>query len=311
MSKLPCKTQVLAAWLLLSLGFAPSHTAFGAPPIQVESISAIADRLASEPSSRNLHDDAGAIFRKASDDELRGLTLHKDPGVALTAAWQRISRTLPEEYEQEPKPLPASDVHWFLGFVEGRLSVRPPRWWADALLALEAHSRYAIDLPRKAARRLSFAASQSGYYVPAGLAAAKRGDSIVLTIDKSTCTMPADTIWNSRGRGSHLMAAHDGPDWFVATHSAAPRRYSLMRVDPDSGKVRWTTDVWATDYYYGLSGPSEHWATLTVKDDAIIVFGLVNGSAYIEAFRKSDGKNLFRFSSRLIEAEKPSPKSVD
>ncbi len=286
-------------WTLCAILIASSSSAAEVKPQQAAavrmseakpSLSATADRLARATSSRKWHDEAAAMFCTASPDEERRLTLHENAGVALTAAWHRILRPLPEEYQQEPTRLSESDLHWFLGFVEERLRVKVPPWWADSVLVLHAHSRYSVFLPTQAAKRLDFAATETGYHVPTGLTTAKQGGSIVLTIGQSSCTILAATIWNSPGHGSHLIAANDGPDWFVASHTGGPSPYALMRVEPGLGKVNWKADVWATSYSYGLNWHGSHWATITLTKDSVVVFGLLSsGGPYIEAFCRRDG----------------------
>jgi hypothetical protein len=293
--------QTLAAFCAAVLSFAMNCAAWASPPTTSGPFLASVDRLAHANSSRKWHQDAAAIFYGTKDDEENRLILEPDAGIALTAAWHRILRAVPEEYRQQPGPLPASDIHRFIGFVEGRLCVRPPSWWADLLLDLRPHSRHSVSMPAKRNERSGFTGSASGYYVPAGLSATTNGDFLSLASVGGTCTIPAATIWNAVGRGSHLFAATDAQRWFVASHTGIPLTYALMRVEPSSGKVLWSSDVWAADYYPGHSGPGQHFATLELANDSAIVFGLVSGCGpYIEGFRMTDGKPLFRFSSRLL-----------
>lgn len=100
------------------------------------------------------------LAERASNEQLRRLVAHPDPGVAFAAAWERVDRTVPEQPEDagddrlfvEPedrvpsRPTPAM-VRWFLGFVEGRLGVPLPGAWKRAMLGIEARS-YTSDEER-------------------------------------------------------------------------------------------------------------------------------------------------------------------
>ena len=89
----------------------------------------------------------------------------------------------------------------------------------------------------------------------------------------------------------------DGAECFVAPHTPLAMPYSLMSVGRDSAAPSWVATVWTNGGLYGHSGPCYHLVALKLVDNAIVVFGIGDSVAYIEAFGRKGGKNVFRFNS--------------
>ena len=88
-----------------------------------------------------------ALFRNATSDQLQQLTTHPDSGIALTAAWHRVLRSVPgvgldHSVEFPSVRLSSAELDWFVGFVEGRSRIVLPPWWKRDL-----RETYALAFP--------------------------------------------------------------------------------------------------------------------------------------------------------------------
>src|SRR5262249_31996124 len=54
---------------------------------------------------------------------------------------QEVALTVPEKEQKKPVRPDEQKLAWFLGFLEGRLHVQPPQWWAECLLDTRAWRR--------------------------------------------------------------------------------------------------------------------------------------------------------------------------
>ena len=89
--------------------------------------------------AKNLKDLAKAYEKAcetASKEELDRLKTCRQSGIAIRAAWEEIRRTIPADTprrESTNRRINSEAMQRFLGFVEGRLPVRLPWWWKDAM----------------------------------------------------------------------------------------------------------------------------------------------------------------------------------
>jgi hypothetical protein len=281
------------------------------------------DRVIHAMSPRERQDAIIALFRDANDDRIRELMRHPDTGIALTAAWERVLHPLPEETQENFTPLPDTELHWFLGFVEGRLRTDLPAWWKACLLQSRAQSRSLVTVfftsakGRGNTRTLSeyfpYSRTEANVVLPGtigGLAVpffAARGMSVTtqgrflrMSIRGASYDIPSETIESSKGNGGYLAAATGREVLYVAPHSSRVQPFTLMCFDQGSDKARWTADVWTNERHFphGTTGTREHWVTLDTSGDAVTVIGMADlGGPYLESFSKEDGKNIFRFDS--------------
>src|SRR5439155_9296246 len=81
------------------------------------------------------------LFKKVGPDGIRRLQAHPGDGIAIQAAWEEVTLTVPEK---EPAQVVRPNRHkldWFLGFLEGRARVKAPQWWSEMLLDSRANRR--------------------------------------------------------------------------------------------------------------------------------------------------------------------------
>src|SRR5262249_17723260 len=83
---------------------------------------------------------------------------------------------------------------------------------------------------------------------------------------------------------------------YVAEHDDVGYPFQLACIDRSTGKVAWRSEVWGI-WWGGATGVHAMWVAGTEQGDRIVVFGAGSIGIHVEAFRKDDGTNLFRFSN--------------
>ena len=82
------------------------------------------------------------LFKLVGDDGLKLLLTHPNDSIAIQAGWQEVALTVPEQESRSAYRPNHDKLQWFLGFLEGRSRIRPPRWWTQSLLDCHANRRY-------------------------------------------------------------------------------------------------------------------------------------------------------------------------
>ncbi len=95
--------------------------------------------------SDDLGNAVAQLVTKASRKQLQEYETHSHNTIALHAAWEEVKRAtsisraklLQSEDKDRTDPIISMDrpaLRQFIGFVEGRLQVTPPKWWRAKLL---------------------------------------------------------------------------------------------------------------------------------------------------------------------------------
>jgi hypothetical protein len=235
------------------------------------------------------------LFRRVGPAGIRELKKHKNPGVALRAAWEEVRLTIPEKRQvnQGPgMPVEADALERFLGFAKTRLAARVPGWWQRALLGAEAHRR----------DNIYFTSSQDDMYEDAGagirakpgISIVRRGKELLATIGEDSIVLP-EGIAENAGSRDHFSAGLASTYAYVALHPSWAKGYDLFRLDRQLGKVAWKTDVWAYGMRMFYLGPHFHNVTVIAQEQQVTVFGGSTGVLYVESFKAADGRTLYRF----------------
>ena len=100
------------------------------------------------------------LFKSKSDAEIRRLFASENDGIALQSAWESVVRSIkPHLKDKSAKKLRSAyrtKSQWFVGFVEGRLGVTPPKWWTRRLLSGQVHDRFTLLLRTYKAKDMPF-----------------------------------------------------------------------------------------------------------------------------------------------------------
>lgn len=90
----------------------------------------------------NNHPEGSALACSAAvAGGLSTLLTHPNDGIAIQAAWQEVVVTIPEKEGDQAFRPDRENLNWFLGFLEGRARIEPPKWWARSLLDCHANRR--------------------------------------------------------------------------------------------------------------------------------------------------------------------------
>jgi hypothetical protein len=238
------------------------------------------------------------LFQKVGPDGIRDLLAHPKDGIAIHAAWELVTLTVPERETAQVFVRPDTDkLNWFLGFLEGRARVTAPRWWAESLLNTRANRRNDIypGGPKECPyHRLGLNDAQG----PHDTSLRREQDRFILRIGNETVTVPKDLlrITNEGEVHCNVSALITASRCFVAVHGDAGYAFQLASIDRDTGKVHWKSEVFGT-WWNDISGVHHMWVTVTEQDKRIVLFGAASTGMHVEVFRPEDGANLFRFST--------------
>jgi hypothetical protein len=234
------------------------------------------------------------LFNKVGPKGIRTLQAYPQEGIAIQAAWEEVTLTIPEK---EPKRPDADKLKWFLEFMERRGSVKAPRWWSEALLNSDANRRdniYPGEPKEKPYHRLGL-----DYTAGPLDSSLKRGrDTVELRIGEDSVPIPQGLLLKDDfGKlccGVSGLISHSR--CFVAVHESVGYPYQLACIDRETAKTLWESQVFGT-WWGSASGIHCMWVAVTEQNNRIVIFGSAATGMHMEAFRPEDGKNLFRFST--------------
>jgi hypothetical protein len=245
------------------------------------------------------------LFHEVGPAGVRQLQRHTHESIALQAAWEQV-RIEDAKKAKDERPDPQS-LAWFLGFLEGRIRVQAPAWWAEALLGSRT-GQWTYDTERdRSVRDILPGEPKAKPYHLAGLDAVicprdtslkLAGDKAILSIGRESVPVPL-TLLRRASRGEYecgVSALITPSRCYLAVHGDLGFRYQLRCIDRKKGDILWTSDVMAFQWGHG-SGLSDMWVTVTEQGGRIVIFGFTNGGLQVEAFRAEHGKHLFRFAS--------------
>jgi hypothetical protein len=235
------------------------------------------------------------LLPSAPAEELDRLVSAPDCSTALAAAWERVRRTMPEADPQEIVAPHRQAVSRFLGVLETRLGVPLTKAWEETFKSVQAHSRQLpwFSYPQHPATRFG------------GLVAPKReGDKWIVAWGSVKVQLPAE---DGLGLHDHASMMVEGGIAYVALYGWPPSPYRLLAVEQATGKIMWSEKVWAAGDLLNYEGQGWHFAEISIADERLVVFGISDGSAYVEVLDKKTGKNRCRFSTMYFLNAGPHP----
>lgn len=236
------------------------------------------------------------LFNKIKPEDIDGLQTQRDDTIAVRAAWQAVVLSVPEGNVTGGLHPARSQLNRFLGFLEGRLRIKIPSWWTDAILDSQA---YGIIVPNTAFRKPPHhEVGLDGLCASSNTAIKQEGSVLMLTVGDESTLIPKGSVerTDSSTEPRDISALMTPSRCYVAVHEDVGYPYSLTCIDRSTGKELWTSRVRAT--WSGFSnGFHQMRVTLTEQDSRVVVFGCALTGFHLEVFRASDGLALFRFSS--------------
>ncbi len=249
--------------------------------------------------------------QEASAEELDALVTGADDTIAIAAGWERVRRTMPEETQDRLVPANEIAVSRFLGLVERRTHVQIPRIWNECVLKVDGYNRSWIRLPLVQALGISPENdSEDNKAAVDALPMLRRmdghisddGDTLAVEAPSGTFKFPVDHRYAYVDSAS--VAVKDDAA-YVALHGSHPTPYSLYAVDRHSGVSLWSTEVRAGWMSVDFSGPGFHVVEMQVTDEAVAVFGIGCGAAYLETFDTKTGTRTCGFSTARFRFSQP------
>jgi hypothetical protein len=222
--------------------------------------------------------------------------LHHHDSIALQAAWEEVTLTVPVKPKVVVRP-DRQKLDWFLGFLEGRAHVRAPPWWAEALLDSRANARDNI-YPGNPKEPPYHSAGLDWSRSPRDTTLKREGGKAILRVGEQALAIPEDLLRKAdSGRvWSNVSALLTPKRCYVAVHGDEGYGYWLTCIDRTSDKVLWKARVWAS-WWGGTTGVGHMWVTVTEQKGRVVVFGAESIGMHVEAFRAEDGQNVFRFAT--------------
>lgn len=242
--------------------------------------------------------DAAAAHRKmfGSDENIRKWKQSRNHGTAMRAAWEQVRHVLPDPPQNDALAVDPAMMNRFLGFVEGRLGVEPPRWWNETMLDSQAYDRDNVFfVSREPAPCLR---TQLGPVAPQGTSLVR--DSHWIRIESGGQSFNvSSSILERDGNGfiDGVSCAIGESRCFVATYFDRCVPYRLVCVEKYRRQPVWSAEVWAAGGIVNYTGVGFHCVTVVVRGSTVILFGAGDDCAYIEGFQCDSGANVFRFST--------------
>jgi hypothetical protein len=225
------------------------------------------------------------LFSIVGAKGLPKLTSHSNDGVALQAAWEEVAITVPEKEGTGVYRPDRHKLDWFLGFLEGRLRVQAPRWWADCLLDARANHRTNIYPGSPNARPYDSPTME------------REEHKILFHIGKETVSLDRESFPRAHSI-DEVVALADQKRCYVAVHDNVGSPFPVACFDRATGKKNWEAKAWGT--WWGDSTGQHHmWVSMVQDEKRLIVFGRAETGLHIDGFNIEDGSNTFRFATSL------------
>lgn len=274
----------------------PSNQSRGGPRANLEQISQ-ATRAVMDLSDPTWQPERyRTLFNNINPDDLGALQTHQEDTIAIRAAWQAVVFSIPDNGSVDTLRPRRRQLDWFLGFLEGRLHVQAPSWWAEALLDSQADSRYVY--PARFRKPTCHEAGVGGLRASADTALKQEGNAVVLTVGSESAPIPKELVakTDTREERRTITVLMTPSRYYIAVHGQVGYPYDLACVDRLSGKALWRSKVRGT--WSGFSnGYHEMRVTITEQDKRVVVFGCALTGINVEIFQSADGLALSRFSS--------------
>jgi len=253
----------------------------------------------------------------ATKEDLQRLQGNPDDSVAVLAAWEEVRRPLPkfDRSISDRSPSMAVAVQGiprFLGFLEGRLRIPLPEWWAAEMKAARAYDRNWLIFFRNEPLKARSDNSRPRGIGP-GFGTVPRiirdynqapgrliGGDIAVSWTAHKIRLAGDAIPTLAGDSfsgavldNRCLVAHFPGVW--------PIGFELYCIEYRAAKLAWSTRVrLGCSLIAGAKGLGSHNVTLLIRNDVVYLFGMANDLAYIEGVALSDGHSVFAFSTTLM-----------
>jgi hypothetical protein len=243
------------------------------------------------------------LFRQVGPEGVAGLKAHPNDTIAIQSAWEEVLLPLPKEAAGLIK-VDQARLEAFVQFLESRAQVTAPAWWRGAVVNAYARSRDEVIVGRTEEfeyerQKLELHSASA----PPGTTLAMKDGRVVLSAGADAVVIPEESVrWVTQvqPKVSRIVwgcysALFTPTHCYLAAHDNLGSEFDLSCIERATGKLAWKSKVFGC-FWWDCTG--QYFSKVSIVDagDRVVVFGIGIGM-YVEAFNKSDGKNLFRFSS--------------
>jgi hypothetical protein len=246
-----------------------------------------------------------ARFTGATDEELRRLCAGSDRTLALGAGWEKVRRATPVVQEEGPPRPSSSALARFLEIVRDRVGEPAPVWEKTVRASFLSGADISFSPEPEPAMDLEALGLYRRQQPPTRPAAQEPSSDDFLRIAandvRSVRTDPfaRHAYFNAACVLLTLDAA------YVALYEKWPASpYPLYAIARPSGKILWSTRVWAEDgFLLGIyDGQGFGKVELREHGDEVVAFGVSVGVAYIEVFEGATGVCRVRFCTEYFDS---------
>jgi len=286
-----CITVII--WLYVCVGIIAAVV-----PGEPNSLNLDIARLAKAGSPIELALCINTILSQVPARTLDSIVGDEDCTVALAAGWERVRRTVPKETQRRPVPPNKQSLSRFSGLLEERMRVAIPRVWGDALQTASSYGRHNIWFPQpKILNKLTTSSATC-----ASVAMLRReGDRWLVTQGNETWSVLAE---DRLGIVEQAVVELTDEKAYLCLYGWPPLPYRLYSINRKSGKVAWSSLVWAAGGLLTYDGQGWHQVELVGTSDKIIVYGMSENTAYVEVFDCITGHNMGRFSTSYFDMDR-------
>lgn len=230
-------------------------------------------------------------FYKSDTSELSELMLDQNDMIAVRAAWERQVRQFPAITVGSTIKTDPRQIERFVGFVEGRLHVHPPRAWIQGMFSVSVAPRRAttFHLPKVAHHR-----TNSIFVVPDAVSLVRdRGAATIAMADRrSTFSLEEFAEFSEREEPRIAVAFHDSV-CVIAGYSSD--RNIVLCLDAGTGAVRWRAYGWGSGMVSSSGRGHADVVELMITDDNVFAFATTAFAASIDRFDIKSGNATLRF----------------
>lgn len=222
------------------------------------------------------------------------LKFDSNEDIALQAAWEAANVDVVTIDSMEAKLNP-NKIHWFLGFLEGRMQTDVPKWWGERLLAARIYAKNTTVFP-PASQPKAFINSLIGLQIPTGISIRGVANERV-SVEDGKRIMEVDRHDLEVDEFVDRCTPYFGEECcYVIFDVDSGFPCVLKAFSIETGRNLWSAQLWAAGRLVSR-GAGYHEHCVVEQGDSVFVWGAESHGVYMERLSSQTGKVLSRFCS--------------
>lgn len=236
------------------------------------------------------------LFAKVSNEKLRELAIHSNDNLSIRSRWEQVLRGRFSR-RNNSEAVGKAAASWFIGVMEGRLSINVPERWSKTLahckISQYDRSPDAVVSLIPSSKFSGYLENEYGIFTPKSIKMELKDTAKKLYriyVNESTFTFSSE---NLKLPGCCLNATSNKNTIIVTTHHKSDGSFPVIALNHDNEEL-WNSKVHT---YSGIGSglPGEHWTELLIVGNRVFVFGASLNDLYVQGFNLSDGSTAFKF----------------